>query len=132
MTPKSIGWCLVIVAGVVSRKLLGSEPPCVTATFYGVDAPFEQAVREQLRNELGAPVTDREGEGSCWRLVIEMRGGTARILLEGYRVMKTEIQLNDVLPALWPRAIALSSAGLWVLSQTPERREAGSKADEGW
>ena len=46
--------------------------------------------------------------------------------------MKTEIQLNDVLPALWPRAIALSSAGLWVLSQTPERREAGSKADEGW
>lgn len=121
---KSVGWGLVVAAGLLSsRGLLASEPPCMTTLFYGAEPSLEKTVRDQLRNELGTSVT-KGGDGrACWRLIIEMRGGRVRLLLEADQIVMTELQLDDVLPALWPRAIALSAAGLFVLSRYPAGRE---------
>jgi hypothetical protein len=127
---KGVGYGFVLAFVVVSRGVLASEPSCVTATFYGVVPSFERAVREQLQNELDVPVIDEEDGRSCWSLVIEMRGKSARILLYGDRLMKTEFELSDVAPRLWPRAIALSSAGFLELSKKLTHHATDPGSDE--
>ncbi len=111
-------FCVFLLAvAFLPIKLSAKEKPCVTVTMFGVDAAFEGTVLEQLRNELDAPIESGEPARACRRLIIELKGQVARILLAGPGVFETVLNLNEVPEAHRPRALALSCAGLWALSQ---------------
>ncbi len=126
MAFKVIGRALGLLVCLVSFELLAAEPRCVTLALLGMDTSFEKELVDQLKNELGTPIATGKATASCCRLQIELRDKKAKILLEGERVFKTELSLDEILPAHWTRAIALSSAGLLALQNPPPVQQATS------
>lgn len=114
---------VVLVTALFSNALVASEPSCITAIIGGFDASVEKAIREQLDNEMGLPVLDETTPNGCGRLTIVAGDSSVMISLLGSRVFETELRLDEVSPVLRPRAIALSAAGLLMLSRNPGPRE---------
>ena len=99
-----------------------TESECITTSFVGTDATLEGSVRKLLKTELKIPIYEDDGPASCWKLVIELQEKTSRISLSKRETFDTVIDLDSFLPALWPRAIALSTSGLWILAQNQARQ----------
>lgn len=128
MTMRVAGWAVGLCFSLISFGTLAASPPCVTLTTHGIDDAMARELITQLRNELGAPLLEGDSIRSCSRLRIEIADKTAVISLDGDRPYETVLQLDDLLPTHWTRAIALSSAGLLALQATPP--EAGKPLDE--
>ncbi len=118
MTSFSVLW-----AGVFFTLLLfafplnAAESDCITASLFGTDAMLEEAVRKRLNTELKIPIYTDEGPASCWRLVIEFQDKRSIISLARHQVFDTVVELDNFELSLWPRAIALSTSGLWNLAK---------------
>ena len=109
--------------------LLATESECITATLFGTDTASEDAILQHLKTELRIPIYKGNGPSSCWRLVIELQDKTSKISLARQQEFNTVIHLDDFLPVLWPRVIALSTSGLWILAQDQAHSEPRKKSD---
>ena len=125
MTPTVLRYSTIVVALLFSRIAASDE--CVNVSFAGVDAQLQNAAYKQIATELNVPVHRGEGPAECWHLSIELRDATSRILLSRQNTYSTTIQLDEFDPALWSRALALSSSGLWILAhEHPELSRQGN------
>jgi hypothetical protein len=115
---------------LVASPLMATDSECIVVSFFNTDIAREDAIFRQLRTELKMPIYKDEGPASCWRLVVEFQGKTAHLSLAKQQSFDTVIHLDDFLPALWPRAIALSTSGLWILAQDQAREASAEKADK--
>lgn len=129
--------CRPFSLGAIPFVLLLSIPfsapasECLVVSFLGVDPALADEIRCELRTELKIPIDDETGGDSCRPLVIELNDKTAVLSLLNPGVFKTQLDLDNFLPDLWPRAIALSAAGLWILAQgRPDRDRAPPKSAE--
>ena len=110
----ALRYCAIILIVLFSHTAFSQE--CIRVTFRGGDPTLHDAAYRQLVTEMAVPVHQTSGPASCWQLAIEIHNATAWILLSQNREYNTTIHLDEFAPSLWPRAIALSSSGLWILS----------------
>jgi hypothetical protein len=118
--------CFIVL--LLAFPIDASDSKCIVVSFLNADAAREDAIFRQLRTELKMPIHKGERPGSCWRLVVEFQGKTSHISLTRQQTFNTVIHLDDFLPALWPRAIALSASGLWILARDQAREAPIEKA----
>ena len=118
---------LTVLLLVTSRAAIAAD--CINATFVGTDAGMEDAVSAQLKAELKLPIYRGDGPSSCRSLTIEMSDTTSRISLGPGTVLETSVHLDDFPTHLWPRAIALSTAGLLMRAQIQDEAPALRPAD---
>jgi len=112
---------------VISRAAVAAD--CINATFLGTDADTEDAVSAQLKAELKLPIYRGDGPSSCRSLTIEMADTTSRISLGQGTILETSVHLDDFPTHLWPRAIALSTAGLLMRAQIQDDAPGPKSAD---
>lgn len=110
----------------ISAALLMAIPRCVSAaecltlSFSGCDPALETAAIRQIQTELKIPIYPNEGPDNCWRLSIILKDNASRISLNDTQTsFDTTLRLADFPPSLWPRAMALSTSGLWILAHEP-------------
>ncbi|MBN2526003.1 MAG: hypothetical protein JXR76_06385 [Deltaproteobacteria bacterium] len=108
----------LLAALLLGGPLYAATPECIRVTFSGVDSQFEDNVFLQLQTELKTPIHKSDGPETCWRLHVELADATSHITLKGDKAFHTAIHLDDFVSLLWPRAIALSVSGLWILAHT--------------
>ena len=126
------GWAFVVSAWLSLIPLgVGAterDPLCIRISTQSDDPMFETTLRVQLENELGIDVV-AEDESSCSPLFVEIQGRTA-IISFPENDYATTIRLIDVPSAHWPRAVALSAAGLFaVLRRPPSKPSTEAPAD---
>ncbi len=106
-----------LIPFLMAFPIFATESECITASILGADEAKADAILHHLKTELKIPIYQGKGPAFCWRLVIELQDRTSKILLAGQQDYDTVIHLDDFLPAIWPRVIALSVSGLWILAQ---------------
>ncbi len=136
-------YCAILASPLIASFSSAMESECVTVSIFGVDGALDDEIRRELRTELKIPLYKGEGPDACWHLAVELQDKTANISLANQGVFVTELDLENFIPALWPRAIALSTSGLWILAQTqadqaspngrkttPQREGEGGRGEE--
>jgi hypothetical protein len=122
--------CSFFAVFLFGFPLFAGEGECITSSFANTDAATEDAVLHHLKTELRIPIYRDEGPPSCWHLVIELQDKTSNISLARQQAFNTVIHLDDFLPVFWPRAIALSTSGLWILAHDqPDAAHGASQPD---
>jgi hypothetical protein len=113
---------VIAVAGMLAlggpRSLLADEPPCIIADIRGIDSTMRSAVRDQLVSEIGVPIENVGNNDRCVPLRMLFEDRQVVIQLTGVPPLHTILRLDDVPSRHWPRAAALSAAGLLVRRRT--------------
>ncbi len=126
-------WRVIAVVGLLAfgapASLLAGEPPCIAVDIFGIASTMKSEVRDQLASELGIPIETAWDSDACLtlRMVFEAQQAVIEIAKEPH--LHTTLRLDRVPPRHWPRAAALSAAGLLVRRKTLTDAAAKETAD---